>query len=74
MTERDPVSGGIVETPAGVDERHVLLTDNTWAPRPAPRFLIREFGGCMLLGSGQMVPIDGTGGETAAGGTPHETE
>ena len=57
MTHSDPVSGGIVTTPPGIDHRHVLLKNNTWELRErAHADQIREFGGCMLLGTGQMVP------------------
>ena len=55
--ELDPVSGGLVRVPPGVDQRHVLLKDHSWGDLDsAPKAMIREFGGCMLLGNGQMVP------------------
>lgn len=54
----DPVSGGMVNVPQGIDERHVLLRNGNWELRVRAHVdWIREFGGCMLLGSGQMVPL-----------------
>lgn len=59
MVRNDPVSGGFVAVPAGIDERHVLLRNGSWELLVgANKNQIREFGGCMMLGSGQLVPLD----------------
>ena len=53
----DPVSGGIVAVPGwAANERYCLQTNGIWSLRSETHpDVIREFGGCMLLGTGEMV-------------------
>ena len=54
----NPVAGGFVRVPPGIDERHVLQWNGGWSVlADTSPSLIREFGGCMMLGSGQLVPM-----------------
>jgi len=56
-----PSPSYIVRAAAGIDERHVLLIDNSWSLiEDATRETIREFGGFMVLGNGQLVPMKGS--------------
>jgi hypothetical protein len=56
----DPCSGGFVEVPSNVGAAHVLLITNEWRLRAelTDTDVIRDFGGCAQLGSGQLVPIE----------------
>ena len=53
-----PIHGGIMEVPRwAANERYCLNLNNRWVLRSETMpDLIKEFGGCMLIGTGQMVP------------------
>lgn len=59
MTDSNPVAGGLVSVPAwAASGRYVLQKNGIWSlVSETHRNIIREFGGCMLLGTGQMVPL-----------------
>ena len=56
----DPISGGLVRVLSGVNHRHVLMADGTWRLRSTLKAgdEIRRYGGGMLLGNGQIVPLE----------------
>ncbi len=62
----DPVAGGLVRVPSwAASERYVLQKSGIWSLLSETHAnIIRDFGGCMLLGTGQMVPHSGNGEET----------
>jgi hypothetical protein len=54
--------GGLLKVPAGVPDDHVLLRDGSFAARDSlkrddPRLQLYAGGECVMLASGQIVPL-----------------
>lgn len=58
ISNDSPIAGGMVKVPGWAsNERYCLSAINRWVLRSETMpDSIRNFGGCMLLGTGQMVP------------------